>query len=70
MKTELGKKMIKLANHHGLPEDHEMRVKAQQFDDAAIGYYSKPQTINVKQFLGTFARARKCYCNFTGESLV
>lgn len=43
---------------------------ADKFDAAAKGFYSEPQTVTVQSFLSHYARARRAYCNVTGEDLV
>lgn len=43
---------------------------ADKFDAAAKGFFGSPQTVNVVQFMGHFARARKAWCAVTGEELV
>lgn len=63
--TELGKKMRALACEH--PHLSEL---ADKFDAAAKGFYSQPQTVTPQSFLGHYARARRAYCNVTGEDLV
>ena len=68
--TELGDKMRARADLDGLPDDHEMRQLADAFDKAAYGYAGEPQTVTVRQFMGHWARARKCWCNYTGEPLI
>lgn len=67
--TELSDKMRALAdgNH---PRADELRAKAKAFDVAASGFYSEPQTVGAKSFLGAFARARRLWCECTGEPLV
>lgn len=44
--------------------------QADKFDAATSGYYGDPQTVNIKKFLGTFARTRRMWCEATGEELV
>lgn len=68
--TDLSKKMRAAADKEGYAADHEMRVLADKFDAAAQGFYSSPQTVSAPSFLGHFARARKCWCNYSGEPLV
>lgn len=68
--TTLGDQMRARADLDGLPGDHEMRQLADAFDKAAYGYAAEPQTVSVKQFMGHWARARKCWCNYTGEPLI
>lgn len=68
--TILSENMVNRANQDGLPEDHEIRLRAKEFDDAAIGFYGSPQTVNVKKFLGIYARTRRVWCEYSGDSLV
>ncbi len=68
--TNLSEQMIAKANAEKLPADHPLRVLAVKFDEAAEGFYGTPQTKDVKQFLGAYARARRCWCDATGEPLV
>ena len=68
--TDLADKMRARAEADALPADHEMRTKAAAFDEAATGYHGQPQTKNVSQFMGAWARARKTWCDYTGEALV
>lgn len=70
MDTNLAKRMINKADEDCLPEDHDMRTKAKAFEDAVIGYFSKNQTKTAQQVLGCFARARKCWSDYTGEPLI
>lgn len=67
MNTDLAKKMIDRANKDGLNENHEMRIKAEQFEIAAKDYYENG---DVKKIIGYWARARKCWCDYTGEDLI
>jgi hypothetical protein len=68
--SELAKSMIERANKDNLPEDHELRIKGIAFTEACHGYFSTPQTVNIAKFMGSWARARKCWCNYTGEPLL
>jgi len=67
--TELGRKMRELADT-GHPQAEELREKAAAFDEAANGYYSEEPTVTAPKFLGCFARARRLWCDCTGEPLV
>jgi hypothetical protein len=60
--------MRALANGH--ERGDELRQRAEEFDTAADGYYGEPQTHTTPQFMGAYARARKLWCEITGESLV
>ena len=68
--TALAKKMRARADKDSLPEDHEMRTRANAFDEATKGFYGEPQTCDVKKFMGCWARARRVWCDYTGEALI
>lgn len=69
METDLGKRMRALADQ-GHDRAEELREKADAFDKAAAGFYAEEQTVGAKSFLGAFARARRLWCDITGEALV
>lgn len=69
MSTDLGNKMRALADQ-GHDRAEELREKAEAFDQAAAGFYAEEQTVGAKSFLGAFARARRLWCDITGEALV
>jgi hypothetical protein len=67
--TNLSQRMRALAKTRSdLPAD--WLEKADAFDKATAGFYADPQTVDVKQFVGCFARARRMWCEATGEPLV
>jgi hypothetical protein len=66
--TPLGNKMRDLAKTH--PQAQELTDTAKAFEDASVGFYSEPQTVSVKTFMGAYARARHLWCKLTGEDLV
>lgn len=68
--TNLSTRMRNLhaAGTHELP-DNWLEL-ADNFDTATAGFYASEQTVNVAQFMGHFARARKAWCAATGEPLV
>jgi hypothetical protein len=67
--TNLSQRMRRLAKSRtDLPEN--WMKTADDFDAATLGFYSVPQTVDTKKFLGCFARARRMWCEATGESLV
>lgn len=68
METPLAKQMIERADRDGLPEDHAMRRTAQAFDEISVNYAMGKST--PKSLLGAWARARRCWCNYTGEPIV
>lgn len=68
--TELSKKITKRADQDNLPQDHELRKAATDFNTAYIGYFATPQTVTVAKFLGTWAKTRKLWCAYSGEELI
>lgn len=68
METPLAKQMIERADRDGLPEDHAMRRTVQVFDEISVKYAMGKST--PKGLLGAWARARRCWCNYTREPLV
>jgi hypothetical protein len=68
--ADLGEKMIARADLDGLPAEHELRAKGAAFSTAAAGFYADPQTVDVKQFMGCWARARRCWSEYSGEPLL
>lgn len=67
--TNLANRMRELAKtRDDLPADWIERADA--FDAATAGFYAEPQTVSVQKFMGAFARARRMWCEATGESLV
>lgn len=67
--TDLSKRMRALAAA-GHARADELREKADAFDAATDGYFATPQTVSVARFMGAYARARKFWCEITGEPLV
>lgn len=67
MDTELAKKMIARADADNLHPDHEMRVLAAKFEFAAKNLDREDGT---KKMLGCWARAKRCWSNYTGEPLI
>lgn len=68
--TDLFEKMIAKSDSDGLPDDHDLRLKAKAFNDAAQGFCASEQTCDIKTFMGTWARARKAWCDYSGEPLI
>ena len=68
--TPLSDAMIAKADELNLPHHHNLRVLARQFNDATNGALEDPPTHTPKQLLGAWARARKEWCDFTGEPLI
>lgn len=68
-RTDLSIRMHALADT-GHSRAAELREKADAFDQATAGYWAEPQTVSVAKFMGAFARARRLWCDTTGEPLV
>jgi hypothetical protein len=64
----LADRMDALAVNH-LRAD-ELRDKAKALREGTAGFYAEPQTITVQSFVGRWARARRLWCDITGESLI
>jgi hypothetical protein len=69
MSAPLWERMRELADR-GHQRAEELRALADEFEAKATGFYSDPQTVTAPSFLGAFARARRLWCDCTGESLV
>lgn len=67
MPNPLSTKMREVADRDNLPDDHPMRIHAKHWEEATL---KLNQGIEVKKFVGIWARARRIYCEYTGESLV
>lgn len=68
-KPALWDRMRAYAAEHGEPREDWLTL-ADKFEATANGFYGEPKTHDVKQFLGAFARARRAWCDVTGEALV
>ncbi len=68
--TDLAIKMRSRADADGLSADHALRTSADAFDAATVGFYSEPQTVTVAKFFGAWARARRSWCDYSGEKLI
>ncbi|GAB3021423.1 hypothetical protein [Bowmanella dokdonensis] len=60
----LAKKMLQRANQDRLAEDHPLRIHANALAKL------DPDTATAKQVLGHWARAKKAWCEYTGEPLI
>lgn len=67
--TTLGNQMRALADN-GHARASELRLSAAKFDEATNGLNAEPPTHTVKQMLGCWARARRIWCDCTGEDLI
>jgi hypothetical protein len=68
-RTALSERMHALADT-GHQRAAELREKARAFDEATAGVQADPRTCSMPKFLGCFARARRLWCDITGEPLV
>jgi hypothetical protein len=68
--TDLPTLMRAKADADGLPADHDLRQKADALETAAAGFYATTQTHTVAQMVGAWARARRTWCDYTGEPLL
>lgn len=68
-RTALSERMHALADT-GHARSAELRDLAHKFDLATAGFHAEPQTCTVQKFMGCFARARRLWCDITGEPLV
>lgn len=70
IRTDLSEWMHGLADK-GHPRAVELREKADAFDVATHGFTAiHPPTHTVKQMLGSWARARRAYCECSGKPLL
>jgi hypothetical protein len=56
--------IIQLADRDNLPKDHPLRIKALELRDVLNG------KMTAEKLLGTWARARRAYCEYTGTPLI
>ncbi|WP_428419233.1 hypothetical protein [Methylibium sp.] len=63
-------RMLARADADGLPADHPLRTTAAAFAAAIEGFYATVQTVPVSRFMGAWARARRAWCEYTGEALL
>lgn len=59
-------RMIERANRDNLPEGHELRVRAEQL----IEIFQGPGLPPAPKIIGVWARARRAWCEYTGEPLL
>jgi len=65
------------ANEWRVPSDHELRstaqklqARAKELSDALDGFIADPQTCSPQKLLGCWARARRLWCDCSGEELI
>lgn len=59
-----------LADKMRATNDSNLVDLANKLDEATTGFYGSPQTISVKSFMGAWARARRAWCEYSGEPLI
>ena len=69
-KVPLVDRMLARADADNLPATHQLRTLSAALREATAGFYAEPQTVKVRAFMGCWARARRAWCDHTGESLV
>lgn len=62
-------KMRALAGE-GHAQAAELTDKADALEEATRGFYGEPQTVDVKRFIGCWARARRLWCDVSGDPLI
>lgn len=65
--TDLAGWMLARADADRLPADHQLRVLATAFDDAARGYFAQPQTVPVRGFVADWTRAHVAWRDYLCE---
>lgn len=65
--TDLAGWMLARADADRLLADHQLRVLATAFDDAARGYFAQPQTVTVRDFVAAWARADVAWHGYLDE---
>lgn len=48
----------------------DLRAKADELEQKATGFYSEPQTVEAKSFVGAWARAKRVWSECTGEPML
>lgn len=66
--ASLADRMDALAASH--PRGDELRLKAADLREGANGFCAVPQTVSAQSFMGRWARARRLWCEVTGEPLI
>ena len=67
---DLPERMVVLADADGLEADHAMRTAAEELRKACDAYFQKKPAVSVFKFAGCWARARRVWCDYTGEPLI
>lgn len=48
----------------------ELIEKANALEEATRGFYAEPQTVETRRFFGCWARARRLWCDVSGDPLI
>lgn len=62
----LPEKMVRRADRDNLPESHPLRIQAAALE----ALFQRQEFPEPRQILGAWARARRAWCNYTGEALL
>jgi len=68
--TPLAQEMISRADADNLPLDHPIRLAALAFEEAAMGIITEPRTHTTKQCMGSWAKARRLWAEYSGCNLI
>lgn len=58
-------RMIERADADSLPESHPLRLRAKEFQESV-----ENPDVTARTMLGRWARARRVWCEYTGEALL
>lgn len=72
MAKDLPERMIERADADRLPADHRLRVLAKALEAVETAHIQGPgpNEATAKSMLGAWARARRVWCEYTGEPLL
>ena len=70
LQSDLGAVMRARADKDNLPADHLLRTLADRFDLDLNGYMAQEQTSTARQFLSSWARARRAWGAYSGDQLI
>lgn len=68
--TPLSRKLRALATRYDAPYSERLLQLAQDFDEKSAEYAQHHSATTAKRLFGSWARARRAYCDITGERLV
>jgi len=73
MDKSLPERMVERADKDNLPADHPLRIRAKELEGAIEVYprhHIPKSSMALHFFIGAWARARKVWCEYTGEELI